>query len=234
EELEEEFEEDPEEDPKEDPEEDLEVGAEEDAPPAATPPVESPITPLSLSESSSDIEAAAPIVVDEALEMPPAGSTYEVGGPSSISPFPLFYLHRREIARLNDNTELLLSNIKYLERLTKLEDKDQEKTEEMKKMKKRLGTLETNYALVLSDQNEWKKAFYNLQAWVSERIGRGAMDARPDDGVNGIMPLRRLKKKSVKRLVEKRVAKAIKEYEKTRSNPGNASGSGLTNTGETV
>ncbi|GJU96896.1 putative reverse transcriptase domain-containing protein [Tanacetum coccineum] len=48
------------------------------------------------------------------------------------------------------------------------------------------------------------------------------------------MPPRRLKKKSVKRLVEKRVAKAIEEYEKTRANPGNASGSGSTNTGGTV
>ncbi|GJR23973.1 putative reverse transcriptase domain-containing protein [Tanacetum coccineum] len=48
------------------------------------------------------------------------------------------------------------------------------------------------------------------------------------------MPPRRLKKKSVKRLVEKPVAKAIEEYEKTRANPGNASGSGSTNTGGTV
>ncbi|GJS89154.1 putative reverse transcriptase domain-containing protein [Tanacetum coccineum] len=48
------------------------------------------------------------------------------------------------------------------------------------------------------------------------------------------MPPRRLKKKSVKRLVEKRVAKAIEEYEKTRANPSNASGSGSTNTGGTV
>ncbi|GKC44601.1 hypothetical protein Tco_1062323, partial [Tanacetum coccineum] len=48
------------------------------------------------------------------------------------------------------------------------------------------------------------------------------------------MPPRRLKKKSVKRLVEKRVAKAIEEYEKTRANPGNASGYGSTNAGRTV
>ncbi|GJS24935.1 putative reverse transcriptase domain-containing protein [Tanacetum coccineum] len=293
EEPEEEFEEDPEEDP----DKELEVEAEEDAPPTATPPVGSPITPPPLSESSSDAEAAAPIVANRALEMPPTGSTYEVGGPSSVSPFPPFYLHRREIARLDDNTELLLSNVKYLERcekkrkaeieansskickvkkcmnefgrelgnevqfsnlvenrVTKLKDQDQEKTEEMEKMKNRLQTLETNYALVLSDRDEWKKAFYNLQAWVSERFRRGAMDARPRDGVDGsaaceesqppkppgspssfqIMPPRRLKKKSIKRLVEKRVAKGIEEYEKTRANPGNASGSGSTNTGGTV
>ncbi|GKD79217.1 hypothetical protein Tco_1341838, partial [Tanacetum coccineum] len=49
-------------------------------------------------------------------KVPPAGSTYEVGGPSSISPFPPYYLHGREIVRLDENTELLLSNVKYLER----------------------------------------------------------------------------------------------------------------------
>nr|GEV90403.1 hypothetical protein [Tanacetum cinerariifolium] len=40
------------------------------------------------------------------------------------------------------------------------------------------------------------------------------------------MPPRRLKKKSVKRLVEKHVAKAIEEYEKTRANLDNAKSSG--------
>ncbi|GJV05975.1 hypothetical protein Tco_1343631 [Tanacetum coccineum] len=224
EELKEEFEEDPEEDP----EEELEAEAEEDAPPAATPPVGSPITPPPLSEYSSDTEAAAPIIASEALEMPPTGSTFKVGGPSSVSLFLLFYLHGHEILRLNDNTEILFSNVKYLERyekkrraemdansskihkvkrrmddfdrdlghevlftggvegrVTKLEDKDQEKTNEMEKMKKRLKTLETNYASVLCDRDGWKEAFYNLQAWVSERFGRGAMDARQDDGVDG-------------------------------------------------
>ncbi|GJU79293.1 putative reverse transcriptase domain-containing protein [Tanacetum coccineum] len=42
----------------------------------------------------------------------------------------------------------------------------------------------------------------------------------------GIMPLKRLKKKSIKRLVEKRVAKAIDEYEKTKANLDNAGSSG--------
>ncbi|GJZ83813.1 hypothetical protein Tco_0648986 [Tanacetum coccineum] len=36
-----------------------------------------------------------------------------------------------------------------------------------------------------------------------------------------IMPPKRLKKKSFKRLVEKRMAKAIEEYEKTRANLDN-------------
>ncbi|GJZ39611.1 putative reverse transcriptase domain-containing protein [Tanacetum coccineum] len=49
-----------------------------------------------------------------------------------------------------------------------------------------------------------------------------------------IMPPRRFKKKSVKRIVEKRVAKAIKEYEKTRADSNNTGGSGSANTGGTV
>ncbi|GKE32500.1 putative reverse transcriptase domain-containing protein [Tanacetum coccineum] len=45
---------------------------------------------------------------------------------------------------------------------------------------------------------------------------------------------RRLKKKSVKRLVEKRVAKAIEKYEKTRDDSNNDGQSGSANTGEIV
>ncbi|GJR06717.1 putative reverse transcriptase domain-containing protein [Tanacetum coccineum] len=49
-----------------------------------------------------------------------------------------------------------------------------------------------------------------------------------------ILPPRRFKKKSVKRIVEKRVAKAIEEYEKTRADSNNTGGSGSANTGGTV
>ncbi|GJS63845.1 hypothetical protein Tco_0678409 [Tanacetum coccineum] len=48
------------------------------------------------------------------------------------------------------------------------------------------------------------------------------------------MPPRRFKKKSVKRIVEKRVAKAIEEYEKTRADSNNTGGSGSANTRGTV
>nr|GFB98498.1 hypothetical protein [Tanacetum cinerariifolium] len=56
-------------------------------------------------------------------------------------------------------------------------------------------------SLVLSDRDGWRKAFLNLQAWVSERLRR---------------------------------AEAIKEYERTRVDLGNASGSGEANTGGPV
>ncbi|GJT08898.1 hypothetical protein Tco_0843360 [Tanacetum coccineum] len=45
---------------------------------------------------------------------------------------------------------------------------------------------------------------------------------------------RRFKKKSVRKIVEKRVAKAIEKYEKTKADTNNAGGSGSTNTGGTV
>ncbi|GKE25974.1 putative reverse transcriptase domain-containing protein, partial [Tanacetum coccineum] len=43
-----------------------------------------------------------------------------------------------------------------------------------------------------------------------------------------------MKRKAVKKIMKKRIAEAIKEYEKTRANLGNAGGSGPANTGGTV
>nr|GFD58504.1 hypothetical protein [Tanacetum cinerariifolium] len=57
--------------------------------------------------------------------------------------------------------EIQFSNV-VEHRVTELENKEQEKVEEMDKIKKHLGTLEANYSLVLSDRDEWRKAFFNL------------------------------------------------------------------------
>nr|GEU44840.1 putative reverse transcriptase domain-containing protein [Tanacetum cinerariifolium] len=48
------------------------------------------------------------------------------------------------------------------------------------------------------------------------------------------MPPKRLRKKSIKRLVERRIAKDIKEYEKTRTDSSNAGGFGSADTGGIV
>nr|GEV57646.1 putative reverse transcriptase domain-containing protein [Tanacetum cinerariifolium] len=205
-----------EEEPEEDPEEELEVEAEDDVPPPATLPKRK----TEMEASSSKIRKVKK-------------RTEEIG------------------QDLGD--EMQFCNL-VEHRVTKLEDKEQEKAEEMEKMKKRLGTLKATYSLVLSDRDEWKKAFYNLQAWVSERLRRGALDARPDIGddepisfgeskppkppgsrsSSQIMPPKMMKRKAVKKMVKKQIAEAIEEYEKTRVNPGNASGSGVTNTGGSV
>nr|GEW31705.1 hypothetical protein [Tanacetum cinerariifolium] len=232
-----------------DPEEELEVEAEDDVPPPATPSVGSPITPPPLFESSSNTEDVALIVANEALEMPPTGSTYEVGGPSSVSLFPPFYLHGREIARLDDNTELLLSNVKNLEQCEKKRKAEMEaNSSEISKVKKCMNEIGRDLGDEMQFSNlvkNRKKVFYNLQAWVLERFRRGAMDARPDDGVDGsaafgeskppkppespsssqIMPPKMMKRKAVKKMVKKWIAEAIEEYEKTKSNLDNAESS---------
>ncbi|GJW24247.1 hypothetical protein Tco_0038058 [Tanacetum coccineum] len=76
----------------------------------------------------------------------------------------------------------------------------------------------------------------NKPFWTSERVleyedWTGAV-ADNEDG--SIMPPRRFKKKSVRKIVEKRVAKAIEKYEKTRADSNNTGGSGSTNTRGTV
>ncbi|GKA11853.1 putative reverse transcriptase domain-containing protein [Tanacetum coccineum] len=210
EEPEEEFEEDPEEDP----EEEFEADAEEDAPPAATPPMGSPITPPPLSESPSDLKAAALVDTNGTLDVPPPSSTFEVGGPPSVSSIPPFYLHGSKIKRLSDNDEVLVCG---------LEDKDLEKEEEMEKMKKCLETLEFNYDLVLRDKDKLERALFNVQTWVSDSCI-----------VDRIMPLKMMKRKAVKKMVKKQIAEAIEEYEKTRVNPCNAGGYGPVITGGTV
>nr|GEV83936.1 hypothetical protein [Tanacetum cinerariifolium] len=204
EEPEEEFEEDPEEDPEEDLEEELEVEAEDDVPPPATLPVGSLITPPPLSESSPDTEDIAPIVANEALEMPPIGSTYE--------------------CEKKRKTDMEASS------------------SEIRKVKKRMDEIGQDLVMRCNF------------AWASKRLGRDALDARPNIGDDGpvsfgepkppkplgspsssqIMPLKMMKRNDVKKMVKKRIAEAIEEYEKTRVNPGNASGSGVTNTGGSV
>nr|GEW84093.1 hypothetical protein [Tanacetum cinerariifolium] len=199
-----EFEEDPqkdpeeesEEDPEEDPEKELESEAEDDVPHPATPPVGSPITPPPLFESSSDTEDVARVIENEALEMPPIGSTYEqcsilercekkrkVDMEASSSEI-CEGKKRMDKMEQDLGDEMQFSNV-VEHRVTDLENREQEKAEEMDKKKKHLGMLEANYSLVLSDRDEWRKAFLNLKAWVSERLRRGALDARPDVGDDG-------------------------------------------------
>ncbi|GJR40859.1 hypothetical protein Tco_1216543 [Tanacetum coccineum] len=69
-------------------------------------------------------------------------------------------------------------------RVTEMENNDYEKKDKMEKIEKHLETLETNYDLVVSDRDRLERAFYHMQVWVSERLGWGAMDARPEDTID--------------------------------------------------
>nr|GEY04428.1 putative reverse transcriptase domain-containing protein [Tanacetum cinerariifolium] len=160
----------------------------------------------------------------EAKDDVPPPATLPVGSP--ITPPPL-----SESSSNTEDVSPIVAN-KALE-MPPISSTYEEKAEEMEKIKKRLGTLEVNYSLVLSDRDEWKKAFYNLQAWVSERLGRGALDVRPDIGDDGPVSFgesKPPKPPGSPSSSQKSIAEAIEEYEKTRVNLGNASGSGVTNT----
>nr|GEW07035.1 hypothetical protein [Tanacetum cinerariifolium] len=166
EEPEEEFEDDPVEDIKEDPEEELKVKTEDDVPPPATPPVGSPITPppyLSLHQTLRMLLLL--------LQMMPL-RCHSLVVYMMCNVKYLEHCEKKHKAEMEANSfeiskvkkcmnevgwdlgdEMQFSNL-MKNRVTKLEDKDQEKAKEMEKMKKHLGTLETNYALVLSDRDE--------------------------------------------------------------------------------
>nr|GEX46459.1 hypothetical protein [Tanacetum cinerariifolium] len=79
------------------------------------------------------------------------------------------------------------------------------------------------------------RAGESLEIW---QLGLGQSNMGWSRGVycyySGGVGCTMMKRKAVKKLVKKRIAKAIEEDEKTRGNPGNAGGSGPANTGGTV
>ncbi|GKA12471.1 hypothetical protein Tco_0692017, partial [Tanacetum coccineum] len=152
EEPEEEPEEDPQEEPEEeseeDPEEEIEVDAEEDASPAATSLAGSPITPPPLFEYSFDTEAVGPSKRQAEMD----------ANSSEIC---------KVKRRMTDFNRELGHEVQFTAgvegRLTKLEDKDQEKMDKIENIK-----------------SVWRCSRQTM-LW----LGWGVMDARPDDDVDG-------------------------------------------------
>nr|GEU71876.1 hypothetical protein [Tanacetum cinerariifolium] len=143
------------------------------------------LPPPPLSESSSDTEDDAPVIENEALGMPPVERCEKK---RKIDNETCSFEIREGKKRMDKmeqglGDEMQFSN-RVEHRVTDLENREQERDEEMVKVKKRLGTLKANYSLVLSDRDEWRRAFLNLQALVFERLGWGAWDARPDYSID--------------------------------------------------
>nr|GEX27381.1 putative reverse transcriptase domain-containing protein [Tanacetum cinerariifolium] len=107
-----------------------------------------------------------------ALEMPPTGSSYEVGGPSSQCRIFGAMSEKKRQAEMEANSF------------------------EIRKVKKCMN----EFGRDLGDEVR----FSNL---VENRVTR-------------IMPPKMMKRKAIKKIVKKRIAEAIEEYEKTRANPG--------------
>ncbi|GKE75888.1 hypothetical protein Tco_1537929, partial [Tanacetum coccineum] len=107
-----ELEEEPKEEPKEKPEEESEEEAEEGHEEVTGV---SPITPPPFSESSSDSEFIAHVTASRTHWMPPYGSTFKVGGPSSASSLPPRLLTYK-VKKLMEDTKILFSGVRCLER----------------------------------------------------------------------------------------------------------------------
>ncbi|GJY65791.1 hypothetical protein Tco_0468029 [Tanacetum coccineum] len=110
------LEDDPELDVEEDPEEEQDMDIEEDVPPVVASPAGSPpISPPPLLESSSDSDTTAAATTDRTLWVRPAGSTFEIGGPSSVTP-TLPHLLAQEVGSLRRDVDTLHGSVRTLVR----------------------------------------------------------------------------------------------------------------------
>nr|GEV47224.1 hypothetical protein [Tanacetum cinerariifolium] len=183
-------------DVEEDPKEEQDMDVEDVVPPVAAPPtVLSSITPPSL--------------------------TLEVGGPSSVSAPH----HTSWFMRVSDDV------------LTQQEDKAKDR-EEIRRLKRWLNAVEVSNTLLAMDQDRIERVLFSMRVWVSrfmsEVMGRGVLEARPSKSIDVLVVYgdaqhcepqgphdgpQRLRRKAVERLVANRVAEAITEYKRNRTNP---------------
>ncbi|GKC90859.1 putative reverse transcriptase domain-containing protein [Tanacetum coccineum] len=121
--------------------------------------------------------------------------------------------------------------------------RDQEK---IRKFERRVDALEVSNTLVAIDRDRMEREFFSMRVWLSKVIGWGAVEARPRESIDVLavygdaqrseiqgppdrpqtMPPKRLKGRAVERLVTNRVAEAIAVYERNKTNPKGARGSG--------
>nr|GEV04028.1 reverse transcriptase domain-containing protein [Tanacetum cinerariifolium] len=113
----------------------------------------SPLTPPPLSESSSDSEVTTLVNADRAVWMSPPGSTFEVGGPSSASSLPP-HLLGREIKRLREETKILFSGVRCLERGERThQSKDTATRTGVDRLSRRMDTYDVDIGFIEIDAN---------------------------------------------------------------------------------
>nr|GEW17097.1 hypothetical protein [Tanacetum cinerariifolium] len=170
-------EEEPKEEPKEESEEEPKVEPEEG--PEEVIKV-SLITPPPLAESLSDYGFIAPIIANKTVWMPPLGSTFEVGGPSSVSsPLPHLLSHETKIAATRAGVNRIRGRMNAFDVDLACIEQDATRTsdgvlalqEENRSLKRRVYQLEVSNTLAAMDRDKIKKEFFSLRVWLSETIG---------------------------------------------------------------
>ncbi|GJY14604.1 hypothetical protein Tco_0385026 [Tanacetum coccineum] len=126
--------------------------------------------------SSADSELTTPVTANGTHWVPPSGSTFEVGEPSSAPSLQPHLLTRR-VKRLRDDTEILFSGMRCLERGARTrQTKIDANRSGINKLSGRMDAFNTNLGFIEGDAT--RTSDYVL---VSERLGWGAMEARPSD-----------------------------------------------------
>ncbi|GJV56578.1 hypothetical protein Tco_1457583 [Tanacetum coccineum] len=105
-------------------------------------------------------------------------------------------------------------------------------------------------SIAIPSRDRSERELFRLGVWPygyhEEAVIARAIGVRPSEAIDmlavygesqppmPIMPLKMMKRKAVKKMVKKRIAEAIEEYEKTKANPNNDGGFEIANSGGTV
>nr|GEX60871.1 putative reverse transcriptase domain-containing protein [Tanacetum cinerariifolium] len=228
--------------PQEEAEEEPKEEHAEAIPPAiGSPPVSLPITPPPPSESLSDSDSAALVTANGTLWVPPLGSSFEVRGPSSVSS-PLPHLFGRKVKRLREDTMTLYGSVRTLERGMRTLQIDIVVTRtRVDRIRRRMDAFDVDLGFVERDATRTSDNLLALQEDRSRDQEKIRKLERRVDALkvsNTLMAMDRDMMeieflacvfgflRAIKRIVKNQVAEAIAEYERNKTNPEGAGGSG--------
>ncbi|GJT67705.1 putative reverse transcriptase domain-containing protein [Tanacetum coccineum] len=212
------------EEPKEDPEEELKEGLEEVI-------GVSPITPPPLSESSSDSEFTAPVTTDRSVKRLREDSKALFGSVRTMEQG--MRTHQIEIAanhsrfdRVRRRMDAFDVDLAFIEQdATRTSDGVVALQEENQRLKSRVDQLEVSNTLAAMDQERIEREFSSLRVWVTEMLGGGAAEAHPSESIHVLAVYGESRPPRPQGPpYAKRVAEAIAEYERNRTNPENVRG----------
>ncbi|GJX42379.1 RNA-directed DNA polymerase, eukaryota [Tanacetum coccineum] len=83
------------------------------------------------------------------------------------------------------NRSTIFDDIGFIERdFAKTSDHILALKEENLRMRRRMDSLEAGHTLAAMSRDRLEREFYNIQVWIAERMGWGAMEARPSDSID--------------------------------------------------
>nr|GEX15122.1 hypothetical protein [Tanacetum cinerariifolium] len=152
---------------------------------SATLLVGSPITLPPLTESLSDFEPTAPVTDDGTTWVSPLVRRMRACETEIATACSRVDRARRE----RDAFDLDMGFIKRdatrtSDNILALQEGRASDQERRGKLERCLDSFEVSHVSMEMDQERLEREFYSMQVWIGEKIGRGAMEARPSDSIN--------------------------------------------------